>query len=205
MNSAALAAAAARSGPSLELATQLGSQLVGSFAQARNLADSLEHRRDGESVADLDALAVLEVVDDRAQLAEIEMSGEDILDRFVDDAMDQLVFVTFFLGHRELELAARARHGERQVGRPRHDPPLAMDDRSPLGVGDDVFQVGDRHPDRDAGLLVHVRRAMRASRAISSTSSLMKSGSPGDRCPASPRSSHAFWSLIAMPISRDSG
>ena len=45
----------------------------------------------------------------------------------------------------------------------------------------------------------------RASRATSSTSSLMKSGISSGGLPLSSRSSHAFWSLIAMPISRVAG
>src|SRR5262249_33227531 len=38
--------------------------------------------------------------------------------------------------------------------------------RSPLGVGDDIFEVGDRHPDRDSGLLVDVRAGAGESRNL---------------------------------------
>ena len=78
----------------------------------------------GEHVADLDALARLEVVDDRAELADVEVVAEDVLDRLVDDPVDQLVFVPLVLGHRQLELAARAGARRSQVGDPRHDPAL---------------------------------------------------------------------------------
>ena len=50
------------------------SKLLGPLPQPGNLADSLEHRGYGKPVAHLNALPVLEVVDDRSQLAQIKMS-----------------------------------------------------------------------------------------------------------------------------------
>ena len=147
----------------------------------------------------------LEIFDDRPQLADVEVNREDILDRLVDDPMDQLVFVPVVFGHRQLELAPRAGRGEAQVRDPRHDPALAVDDRPPLGVRDHVFQVGDRHPHRHARLLVHVRRRPGQPRDLLDDLLDDRSESPAPACRCLPASSQAFWSLIAMPISRVSG
>ena len=105
MNSAALAAAACAQLAIARARDPSRGQLVGSLPQPGNLADPLEHGGRRHRITDLDALAVLEVIDDRPKLAEIKMSREDILDRFIDDPTDQLVFVPFFLGHGQLELA----------------------------------------------------------------------------------------------------
>ena len=127
MNSAALAAAASRASRSVRSGKSLGGELLGPLPQAGHLGDALEHGLGRQRVADLDALARLEVFDDRPQLAEIEVDCEDVLDRLVDDAMDQLVFVPFVFGHGQLELAARAGgRGDRSEMRG-NDPALAAD------------------------------------------------------------------------------
>ncbi len=75
MNSAALAVAASRASRSLSSGKSAAADLLGSLAQAGHLGDPFQHGLGRQHVADLDALARLEVVDDRAELAEVKVHG----------------------------------------------------------------------------------------------------------------------------------
>src|SRR5262249_33636412 len=78
-------------------------------------------------------------------------------DRFTQELADDLVLLAVVLGQIQLDLPARAGRQVREIADARYDWILTQQQAAPLGVADQVFQIGDRHADADAGLLVDRR------------------------------------------------